>query len=262
MKLSISNIAWDKTIDNEVYGMMQKYGYSGLEIAPTRVFPYAPYKNLPRAATWYMQLKSEWGFCISSMQSVWYGRDENMFRSVDEREKLIQYTQCAIDFAEVIECKNIVFGCPKNRTIPKGCEPWGDIAFFRIVGDHAAAHGTIIGMEANPHIYGTNYINDTGSAIRLIEQVDSKGFKLNLDAGTMIENGEALDIIRDKSCLINHVHISEPQLRQIVKRPLHKEISEMLYNENFKGYVSIEMAKKSRIADIETTMDYIKSVFS
>lgn len=262
MKLSISNIAWGKEIDNEVYSMMQKYGYSGLEIAPTRVFPYAPYHNLSEAAEWYMNLKSKWGFCISSMQSIWYGRDENIFRSVDERKKLIEYTQHAIDFAETIKCKNIVFGCPKNRNIPEECEPKGDIAFFRMIGDYAAVHGTVIGMEANPSIYGTNYINDTGAAIRLIEQVDSEGFKLNLDVGTMIENGEAIDIIRDKSWLINHVHISEPRLKQIVKRQLHKEISEILYKENFKGYVSIEMARRSRIADIETTLDYIKGVFS
>lgn len=262
MKLSISNIAWDKEIDNQVYALMQKYGYSGLEIAPTRVFSYVPYDSLTEAAEWYMQLKSEWGFCVSSMQSIWYGRDENIFRSVDEREKLIQYTQRAIDFAETIKCKNIVFGCPKNRNIPEGCDPAGDIAFFRTIGDYAAVHGTVVGMEANPHIYGTNYINDTGAAIRLIEQVDSAGFKLNLDVGTMIENGEMIDIIRDKGYLINHVHISEPQLRQIVKRPLHKEISEILHKVNFKGYVSIEMAKRSRIADIETILDYIKGVFS
>lgn len=262
MKLSISNIAWDKELDSEVYGMMQKYGYSGLEIAPTRVFTSMPYNNLPEAAEWYTQLKSEWGFCISSMQSIWYGRNENIFHSVDEREKLIQYTQRAIDFAETINCKNIVFGCPKNRNIPEGCEPKGDISFFRMLGDYAAAHGTVIGMEANPPIYGTNYINDTGSAIRLIEQAASEGFKLNLDVGTMIENGETIDIVENKSYLIHHVHISEPQLRQIVKRPLHREIAEMLHKDNFKGYVSIEMSKRSRTADIEAALDYIKGVFS
>lgn len=262
MKLSISNIAWDKETDDEVYNLMQKYGYSGLEIAPTRIFAHAPYNNLSGAAEWYAKLKSKWGFCISSMQSIWYGRNENLFRSADERETLIQYTQCAIDFAETIKCKNIVFGCPKNRNIPEGCESDGDIAFFRTLGDYAAAHGTVIGMEANPSVYGTNYINDTEAAIRLIEQVDSEGFRLNLDVGTMIENGEATDVVRDKSYLINHVHISEPQLSQIVKRPLHRDISEILYKENFTGYVSIEMAKRSRTADIAATLDYIKSIFS
>ena len=43
MKLSISNIGWEEKDDNAVYQLMKKYGYSGLEIAPTRIFPVSPY---------------------------------------------------------------------------------------------------------------------------------------------------------------------------------------------------------------------------
>ena len=70
----------------------------------------------------------------------------------------------------------------------------------------------MIGMEANPTIYNTNYINDTRSAIELIQKVDSAGFKLNLDVGTMIYNQESVDDIVGSVRLINHVHISEPGL--------------------------------------------------
>lgn len=39
-------------------------------------------------------------------------------------------------------------------------------------------------------MYNTNYINDTKAAIELIKRVDSKGFRWNLDMGTMIANEE------------------------------------------------------------------------
>ena len=45
-------------------------------------------------------------------------------------------------------------------------------------------------MEANPAIYNTNYINTTQEALDLIREVGSDGFRLNLDVGTMLENGE------------------------------------------------------------------------
>ena len=45
MKLSISNIAWSKEDDDKVYGFMRELGYSGLEIAPTRIFEGQPYQN-------------------------------------------------------------------------------------------------------------------------------------------------------------------------------------------------------------------------
>lgn len=43
MDLSISNISWSAEQDSQVYELMQKHGFSGLEIAPTRIFPENPY---------------------------------------------------------------------------------------------------------------------------------------------------------------------------------------------------------------------------
>ena len=42
MKLAISNIAWNAKDDTTVYAMMRKYGYTGLEIAPTRILRQIP----------------------------------------------------------------------------------------------------------------------------------------------------------------------------------------------------------------------------
>lgn len=69
------------------------------------------------------------------------------------------------------------------------------VSFFREIGDYAASKGTIIGVEANPPIYNTNYVNDTSSALALIRQVGSKGFLLNLDVGTMFQNGENAELL-------------------------------------------------------------------
>ena len=37
-QLAISNIAWHKEDDEAVYTAMQQAGFTGLEIAPTRIF--------------------------------------------------------------------------------------------------------------------------------------------------------------------------------------------------------------------------------
>ena len=46
MKLSISNIAWTPELDTEIYRIMARIGFGGLEIAPTRIFPENPYRRL------------------------------------------------------------------------------------------------------------------------------------------------------------------------------------------------------------------------
>ena len=62
MKLSISNIAWLKEDDNKVYEWMSELGYTGLEVAPTRIFSETPYEKNTQA----YDLRS---YAIGSMNS-------------------------------------------------------------------------------------------------------------------------------------------------------------------------------------------------
>ena len=261
MKLSISNIGWSIEQDEAVYSLMKEYGFTGLEIAPTRIFPEKPYELLPEAAAWSSVLMAKYGFSVSSMQSIWFGRQEQLFGTDDERKTLLNYTKKAVDFAASVGCKNMVFGCPRNRAVPKGTDSDLAIGFFREIGNYAAQNGTIIGMEANPEIYHTNYINDTSSALELVKRVNSKGFRLNLDVGAMVHNHEDIAGLEDNVRLISHVHISEPELKEIEPRRLHLDLKKLLLDESYRGYVSIEMGKTDDLSVIEEKMKYVRSVF-
>ena len=59
-QLAISNIAWHKEDDEAVYTAMQQAGFTGLEIAPTRIFPEMPYENLTSALLFGGYLKNQW----------------------------------------------------------------------------------------------------------------------------------------------------------------------------------------------------------
>lgn len=261
MKRSISNIGWEAGRDEEVYALMKRYGFTGLEIAPTRIFPERPYEMLAEAAAWSAALSQKYGFVIPSMQSIWFGRKERLFGTVEERETLTAYTRIAIDFAAVVGCDNIVFGCPRNRVTTRETDLAQGILFFKEVGDYAAQKGVKIGMEANPPLYHTNYINDTLSALRLVKQVDSKGFQLNLDVGAMLCNQEDVSLLVGNVRLISHVHISEPALGAIEKRAFHRALKSVLEDEGYQGYVSIEMGKTDEISVLEDAMEYVGSVF-
>lgn len=259
-KLSISNLAWNPENDNEIFALMQEYGFSGLEIAPTKIFPENPYSKLEEAKIWTENLKKEYGFSVPSMQSIWYGKNEKLFGSEKERKILSDYTRNAIDFASVIGCKNLVFGCPKNRNKPENADENVSIDFFKSLGDYAFSKNTCIAMEANPAIYNTNYINTTEAALDLIKKVDSDGFKLNLDVGTMIQNQESIDVLKGKTNLINHVHISEPFLKKIEKKELHVKLVEFLRQVKYSGFVSVEMGLTENLSDLEDVMRYLREI--
>lgn len=267
MKLSISNIAWEKKDDDIVYGYMKECGFSGVEIAPTRWVQEEPYEHVEQAIAITEILKKQYNYVVPSMQSIWFGRNERLFASGEERDNLLAYTKKAIDYAVAIGCRNLVFGCPKNRNIAEDwCMKQEDVEaialeFFRELGAYAVNKGTIIGMEANPAIYHTNYVNTTMEALELIEKVNSKGFLLNLDVGTMIQNEESVNILDGKVSMINHVHVSEPVLKPIEQRDLHKKLADVLRREGYDGFVSVEMGKRENVAEIKAVMQYVAEVF-
>ena len=116
-QLSISNIAWHKEDDEAVYTAMQQAGFTGLELAPTRIFSETPYENLTSALLFGGYLKNRWGFSVPSLQSIWYGQQGNIFNAADT-EPLLDYTAQAFQFAHSLNCPSLVFGCPKNRMRP------------------------------------------------------------------------------------------------------------------------------------------------
>ena len=261
MKLSISNIAWPEEKDLEMYALLRQMNYSGLEIAPTRLFPSAPYSPADDVRAWAARLKENYGLSVPSMQSIWFGRTERLFYSRQEYETLLSYTMRAVDFAAAAGCGSLVFGCPRNRYFPAGADPAAGVKFFHEIGEYARSRGTVIALEANPVIYGTNYITDTRQALDLIAQVQSDGLRLNLDVGTMLYNNEDISELRGCVPLISHVHISEPGLEPVRERPLHRQLYELLAAENYSSFISIEMKRCDSIPLIREKMAYLARVF-
>ena len=117
MKLAISNIAWSEKDDDKVYKLLKQLNIKHLEIAPTRLIKKDPYSHSEEASEIVNKLKDSYNLEICSMQSIWFGKKENIFENKENFVTLVDYTKKAIDFAASIKCSNLVFGCPKNRNM-------------------------------------------------------------------------------------------------------------------------------------------------
>lgn len=264
MYLSISNIAWSSRHDEEMYGFFSDNGFCGLEIAPTRIFQQNPYDKLAEANEFSKRLKRIYNIRVSSIQSIWYGITESIFGSDAARQKLVDYTKKAVDFANAVACPNLVFGCPKNRSIPPDVVPGKYLPitydFFNKIGKYAAGYGICISIEPNPPIYNTNFINTTSEAFDICKKLNNPGIKVNIDLGTMLHNGEGIEILKGNIDLINHIHISEPHLVLIEKRPIHHDLFEMLRNLKFDKSISIEMSNQNNIDSVKEAIMYVKGL--
>ena len=259
MKYSISNIAWDKKDDFAMYTFLQQNNIDGIEIAPTRLFEN-PYENLEQAQLYATMLKNRFGLAISSMQSIWYGQQGNIFNP-EEAVALSDYTKKAIDFAAATGIKNLVFGCPKNRNMPEG-KTEDDVAeFFYNLGEYAKQKGTVLALEANPVIYNTNFMNYTKDACEFCRKVDSEGFKVNIDFGTILYNKENPHLIKTYKNTVNHIHLSVPNLEYVEKIKEHSTLKKVLNKIDYDGYLSIEMKNQNDISKVQKSVLYLKENF-
>ena len=260
MKVTISNIAWQPENDAEMYAFLKEKKCTGIEIAPTRIFPENPYSDLNKVANFRKELQSDYGLQVVSMQSICFGRNEAIFSSEKERNSLLDYIKQSIDFASILGCNNLVFGSPKNRNINPGQEEIA-VAYFSEIGKYAAEKNTVFAFEPNPVIYGTNFINTTNQALDFVKACNVEGLKVNFDLGTVIYNEEKLSILENNLKWINHIHISEPYLEAIQNRSLHKELASILRKEKYANYISIEMKGGSELEKIKDIIEYTQDVF-
>lgn len=257
MKVSISNIAWGQEYDEEMYHFLQNNKVNGIEIAPTRIFPENPYEKLQEAGEYRKRMSEQYGLEVSSMQSIWYGRKEKIFADEKQREALIEYTKHAFEFANVLQCKNLVFGCPGNRNINSEDDLKIAEEFFEKLGELAKHENTVLALEANPPIYNTNFLNTTTETYEMVKRIQSSGIKVNYDFGTVLQNKEDISELRQMLPEINHIHISEPHLAEINYSVLHEEMIKLLKEQEYDRYVSIEM---KNLKDVEKVKSIVKKL--
>ena len=261
MKLCASNIAWPAELDDTVFRYMRDSGFAGLESAPSRLFLERPYDCLGEAGEFALRLKRNYGLSAASIQSVFYGVKGSIAGPPQERRELQECMHKAVNFADALDCRNIVFGCPKNRRIEAPQDKAVIEEFLLNAADYAQYYGVVIALEPNPAVYGTNFINTTQEAIELITRLNHPALRLNLDFGTVIINGESLGLVRKYSLLVNHVHISEPALAAVTKHRGHAVLRGILEGAGWGKFISIEMRRQD-ISEIVRVMNYVKEVFA
>jgi len=271
MKLAISNIAWDKNEDEAVYALMLKYGFTGLEVAPGRVFE-KPFDACLKSISEFSGELSSYGIKPVAMQALLFGRpDLKIFGPGEIRIQTLEYLKAVILFAQRLGISALVFGSPKNRDtggMEKATAEKTALFFFRELAVFAARHGARICIEPNPAAYGTDFINTTAEAAAFIRKVNNSGFALHIDTGAIITNGEEKAISAGSFLsMAAHAHVSEPGLDPVPKDSsieIHKKISMALKKNNYAGWISIEMKKPDavkRLETIEKALSFVREIY-
>lgn len=249
MRISISNIAWEKDEEPEIAELLGRLGVAAVDVAPGKYFPdvaAASDADIRKVRRWW----EERGISIYGMQSLLFGtKGLNVFGERDSQERLLQHLAHVCRVAEGLGARRLVFGSPKNRDRSGlSVSEADDIAlhFFTRLGDIAQSHGIVITLEPNPVCYGTNWVTTTKEAYAFVKELGNPGIAMQLDTGTVITNSEDRDTIASVKDAAGHVHLSEPKLLPLCLAPLG-------HNDVFRaaagiapGTVTIEMLTKGQ----------------
>ena len=258
MKLAISNIAWNNEDNEKIYKLMNKYWFTGLEIAPFKVF--WKYLNISELEIFKYQekIKQYWLELVSMQWLTFWKPELQLFYN----EKLLyNHLLKLIKLASKLNIKSLVFGSPKNRIykdISKEEAIKKASIFFNKIWSEAYQKWINICIEPNPDIYWWNFLLDTFETLDFVKLVNNPWIKLHLDLWTIISNNENISKLKWVEKYITHFHISEPYLEIIKNRDEHKKIIEILKNYNW--YYSIEM-KWTNIENIEKTLKLISNIY-
>jgi D-psicose/D-tagatose/L-ribulose 3-epimerase len=216
MKLAISSIAWDVAEDERVAALLQRYKVDAIDIAPGKYFP----KPTETRDAEILQVKKWWatrGVEITGMQALLFGTTGlNVFGPAASQDAMLEYLRAVCHIGGVLGATRLVFGSPKNRDrsgLSDGDSLMKATAFFRRLGNIAAAEGVTVCLEPNPACYGANFMTSSGETARVVEETGHPAIRMQLDTGAMSINGEDVStVVRECAAHIGHIHASEPNL--------------------------------------------------
>ena len=272
MRLSISNLAWDKQEDHEVLQVLNKFKIDAIDVAPGKYF--SDFKTAQRdeihgVRQWW----NDRGIEITGMQALLFGTHGlNVFGTEAVQNRLLDHLTEVCRIGAEMGATRLVFGSPKNRDRTGFSNEESMVIavdFFRRLGDIAKSFEVLICLEPNPPCYGANFMTTTEETALVVSRVGHENIKMQFDTGALFINGEdPIQLLASYSELIGHIHASEPNLVPLgdtdsdhravagsIRKflPHHLIAIEMLATQNEPHAVSIERALKVAVEQYGNT---------
>jgi len=264
MRLSISNIAWDVSEDEDVLQLLKRFPIDAIDVAPGKYFldpGNASLSDIQQVRNWW----ADQGIEITGMQSLLFGTvGLNIFGSENSQSLLLEHLAAICKIGSGLGATRLVFGSPKNRDRTGLSDEEAlscAVPFFRKLGDVAGEHGVIVCLEPIPKYYGTNFMTTSFETAHVVCAVDHPCIRMQLDSGALTINGESVvSVLKDYSHLIGHVHASEPNLVPLGDHHMdHGEFSKGVRHYLPDHTVAVEMLatkEEPHLSAIERALSY------
>lgn len=264
---AISNIAWGRHDDPAVLDLLAEYGISGIEVAPTKIWPDLTVPT-ERDVRRYADFLNERGFSVPAFQAILFGCPELQVFNQAMHKAFFERLEWIARMASWMGAKVLVFGAPKNRKRNGLCyaEAFRKATlFFKEAGKIVGKYSCVLGIEANPVEYQCDFLTNTADAEMLVQAVDSPEVALHIDSGaTMMTNENIADVIENRKIPFVHYHVSEPMLENVANGSVnHRAAFKALKRIGYHGAISIEMKmKQPELENLEAALKTVTGLIN
>src|SRR5262249_10878834 len=113
-RFAFSNIAWRPHDDPAIFALLRAHGVTGIEVAPTVVWPTWPAMNAADAAD-YRRFLSDQGFEVPALQALLYGCPQARLFDDHDGAPLLEHLALVAQIAEALGARVGVLGAPSQR---------------------------------------------------------------------------------------------------------------------------------------------------
>jgi len=247
MRLSICNEVFSGMDVTEIFLHVKRFGYHGVEVAPFTLASNVEKISMDRG--WEIRRKAvESGIEVVGTHWVLVcDKNVNLFNDSGEvRREAVEYLAKVIEFTSEIGGRIVVFGSPKQRSIPSKevfKRAWDSaVSAFRDIGDSAKEKMVVFCIEPLSKDQ-TNFINNVSEAIKFITGVNHENIRLILDVRSMCEEKRSFkDIIKEGRTYLKHFHANDCNgYIPGSGSANYKEIVQGLIETDYSGYLSVEV---------------------
>jgi sugar phosphate isomerase/epimerase len=248
MNLALSNLAWNKTNEAEVFEKMNAENINNAEIVFPKNFDWNNINN-EILLEFSKKLKS-YNIRPSATQSIFFGTDI----IAHEKTRISSHIKRVIDISSALGINTVVFGSPGLR---KDFSSLTDV--IAEIDEYIADSGIIFCIEPNCSLYTGNFFHTLEEIGNFIEHAKFKNIRTMIDTHNLIYEKEKLEdsFLKWKS-LISHIHVSEIGLKRIEDLKEHEIFAEFLRKEEYSGLITYEIVEPS---DLDLCLKEFASIY-
>lgn len=270
MKFAICNEIFQGWKIEDVFSYAAKIGYDAVEISPFTLansVTEIPAERRAQIRECAAQNRIEIAgihWVLVKPEGLYVNHPEEAIRS-----RTAQYFCDLVDFCGDLGGKVMVVGSPKQRNIMPGVtaeQAWSwALDTFRTAVKRAEARQVTICFEPLAPAE-TNFVNTAAEAIRFVNQLPSKSFKIILDVKAMCSEAKPIpDIIRESWPNFAHFHANDKNLKgpgfgSVDFKPIAAALKEVGYH----GYASVEVFNFEEGPEVIATrsLEHLRQVFA